>query len=81
MKTVFLEFERELPNGERRLAALGTDVIFYRDGRWSADTFVCKMKERAAEIMARREGDPLTFVGYTPSHGGYVSAPKLVRVH
>lgn len=68
MKTIFLEFER---TSTGLLAALGTDVTFYRDGRWSEATFHRKCLERAEELLTRRGWEGLRLVGYTmPGHDG-----------
>ena len=75
MRTVALEFER--PDGG--LAALGTDVIFYVDGRWSRATTHRKMRERADEILRRRKNNDLRFVGYTVLGHSWLNA-GMVRI-
>lgn len=64
MQTVWLEFRHE--NGA--IAANGTDVTFYIDGRWSWATVVEKIHDRIAEL---RETYPKyqkqEFVGITYS--------------
>ena len=69
-QTIFLEFQWE---GNIDLAAIGTESIFYRDGRWSELTFREKCRDRAAEIIERKGTTSLRFVGYSTPHG------KLVR--
>lgn len=72
MQTIFLEFQWE---GSGQLAAIGTDSIFYRDGRWSERTFRDKCHERAAEITKRKGTTKLQFVGYTTRN-----SDRLVRL-
>ena len=65
MMTVYLEFvERE--TGMPRV--FGTDVIFYRDGRWNEQTFRDKCRERAHEMTRARGRDDLMLVGYSIPH-------------
>lgn len=66
MQTIFLEFKHE--NGA--LAANGTDIIFYIDGRWSWSTTVEKIQERVAALRSGVRGSALSkqlFVGFTYS--------------
>ena len=57
-QTIFLEFQWE---GNIDLAAIGTESIFYRDGRWSELTFI-----------ERKGTTSLRFVGYSTPHGKLV---------
>jgi hypothetical protein len=62
VKTIWLEFKHE--NGA--LAANGSDVTFYIDGRWSPSTTKRQIWGRVAELRAERPKyrDQL-FVGYS----------------
>ena len=65
MQTIFLEFQHE--NGA--LAANGTDVTFYIDGRWRRDTTEKKIRARVSalrQVPGSKYGKQL-FVGYTKS--------------
>ena len=47
MRTVFLEF-RDRETKKSRI--VGSDAIFYRDGRWSNETFYRKAQEKEAQL-------------------------------
>lgn len=73
MQTIFLEFKHE--NGA--LAANGTDVIFYIDGRWKWSTTAEKIYERVSALRSGPRGsayEKQEFVGFTysqePFHSG-----------
>lgn len=66
MQTIFLEFQHS--NGA--LAANGTDVTFYIDGRWRRDTTEKKIRARVSALRQGPRGSALSnqlFVGYTKS--------------
>lgn len=68
MPTIFLEFSHDSNYPE--LAANGTDVIFWIDGRWKADTVDDKVHQRVAELRAQQVTAGLKgqlFRGYTVS--------------
>lgn len=51
MRTVFLEFrDRET----KQTRVVGTDAIFYVDGRWSNETFYRKAQEKETQLNNRR---------------------------
>ena len=59
MRTVFLEFrDRET----KQTRVVGTDAIFYVDGRWSNETFYRKAQERTDQI--NRQGRGLELYGW-----------------
>jgi len=71
VKTIWLEFQHE--NGA--VAANGTDVTYYIDGRWSFTTTTENIYQRVAEL---RESHPSRdrfrkqlFLGYTESGTAY----------
>jgi hypothetical protein len=67
MQTIFLEFKREAGN----LAANGTDVTFYLDGRWGAARQRTEIWNRISDLR-RRANSPYRnqlFVGYTFAGG------------
>lgn len=62
MQTIALEFRHE--NGA--LAANGTDVITFLDGRWNNASKVDHIWEKIAQLRAlRSKYDGMHFVGYT----------------
>ena len=74
MQTIFLEFRHE--NGA--LAANGTDVTFFIDGRWSSHTKFEKIYERVAQLrssaaVGRKYRNQL-FVGYSVSQSNATCA-------
>ncbi len=79
-RTVFLEFKHEPGN----LAANGSDITFFIDGRWSWQTTVDRIHDRVAEI---RRSSPRAsafsgqlFVGFTYA-GGRGGAIKSMVDH
>lgn len=80
MATVFLEFERTNDDGTKSLAALGSDTIFHRDGRWSHHTFVRKVHERVDQLRSIPGSSfrSVTLVGYTVAGTNYVGAPRVI---
>lgn len=66
--TIFLEFKHEPGN----LSANGTDVTFFIDGRWSAETTRHRILDRVQELRMGPRGSAYAkqlFVGYTHSGG------------
>ena len=50
MRTVFLEFrDRET----KKSRVVGSDAIFYLDGRWNYETFYRKAREKEAQLNRR----------------------------
>ena len=68
-QTIFLEFKHEPGN----LAANGTDVTFYIDGRWSWSTTEQKIHERVDELRTKNPRCTAyakqLFVGFTYAGG------------
>jgi hypothetical protein len=70
VQTIFLEFKHE--NGA--IAANGTDVIFYIDGRWKWSTTEQKIYERVSALRSGPFGVKYSkqeFVGFTYSQQPY----------
>ena len=69
MQTIFLEFKHEPGN----LAANGTDVTFFIDGRWSWATTEDRIHQRVDELRTKHpRGSAYAkqlFVGFTYSGG------------
>mgnify|MGYP000847587807 CR=1 FL=1 len=76
MQTIFLEFrypESDVP------AVLGTDAIFYLDGRWSKRTAHQKIYERVYELKrGRGKYGELIFLGYNVA-GDWSLPPSEVK--
>ena len=77
MQTIALEFRHE--NGA--LAANGTDVITFLDGRWNNASKVDHIWEKIAELRKlRSKYNDQHFVGFTPLGAGYQGPMPKVRM-
>ena len=59
MRTVFLEFRDRATKKSR---VVGSDAIFYVDGRWNFETFYRKAREKEAQL--NRLGSDLELYGW-----------------